>query len=46
MDRCDQYKAHLAAHEAFVRGDMDALKVALGQPSDFPNNRLPMGTVE
>ena len=45
MDRCDQYKAHLAAHEAFVRGDMDALKVALGQPSDFPNNRLPMELV-
>ena len=45
MDRCEQYKAHLTAHDAFVRGDMDALKAALGYPSDFPNNRLPVELV-
>jgi ankyrin repeat protein len=45
MDRCEQYNAHLAAHDAFVRGDMDALKTMLGNPSDFPNNRLPMELV-
>jgi len=45
MDRCEQYKAHLTAHDAFVRGDMDALKAVLEHPSDFPNNRLPMELV-
>ncbi len=38
----------LTLHEAFRRGDLGALKAALGEPADFPNLRetpLPVGTV-
>ena len=41
MDRCEQDNAHQVVHDAFVRGDIDALKAALGHPSDFPNNPIP-----
>ena len=32
----------MAMHDAFVRGDMDGLRHALGDPSDFPNTPLPL----
>ncbi len=32
----------LAIHEAFTQGDLAALKVALGDPSDFPNCSGPL----
>ena len=31
----------LAIHDAYKRGDVDALKAALGDPPDFPNCRGP-----
>ena len=33
----------LAIHDAYQRGDLDALKRLLGDPPDFPNNRGPAG---
>ncbi|MGH7233077.1 MAG: ankyrin repeat domain-containing protein [Nitrospiraceae bacterium] len=36
-DRCAKYKAHRGVHEAFEKGDLDALKAAMGNPPDFPN---------
>lgn len=33
----------LAIHEAFKRGDLEALKSLLGSPADFPNCRGPSG---
>ena len=33
----------MAIHEAHRRGDLEALKVALGNPADFPNSRPPLG---
>jgi len=33
----------LAIHDAFRRGDLEALKTLLGNPSDFPNCRGPAG---
>lgn len=35
--------ALLAIHNAFVRGDLAALKAALGDPPDFPDCGLPAG---
>ncbi|HEX6590066.1 MAG TPA: ankyrin repeat domain-containing protein [Longimicrobiales bacterium] len=32
----------MAMHDAFVRGELDGLRRALGEPSDFPNTRLPL----
>ena len=40
-DRCQQYAMHRAVHDAFVRGDVEALKAALGNPPDFPNTLMP-----
>jgi len=40
-DRCKIYRRHKAAHEAYVRGDIEALRDALGHPPDFPNCRQP-----
>src|SRR4051812_20999515 len=40
-DRCEIYRRHKAAHEAYVRGDLDALREALDNPPDFPNCRQP-----
>ena len=40
-DRCEIYRRHKAAHEAYVRGDIEALRDALGHPPDFPNCRQP-----
>jgi ankyrin repeat protein len=45
MDQGKQLKDHLTVDDAFVRGDLDALKAALGHPSDFPNNRVPLELV-
>lgn len=36
----------MAIHEAYVRGDLEALKTALGNPPDFPNCRGPRGVGE
>ena len=36
----------LAIHEAYRRGDLDALRAALGDPPDFPNCRGPAGCGE
>ena len=36
----------LAVHEAYQRGDLEALRRLLGDPSDFPNNRGPAGAGE
>jgi ankyrin repeat protein len=36
----------LAVHEAYKRGDLDTLKVLLGDPPDFPNCRGPEGVGE
>ena len=33
----------LAIHDAYKRGDIDALKTLLGNPADFPNCRGPRG---
>jgi ankyrin repeat protein len=40
-DRRETYRRHKAAHEAYVRGDLAALREALGDPPDFPNCRQP-----
>jgi ankyrin repeat protein len=40
-DRCETYRRHKAAHEAYVRGDLEALREALSNPPDFPNCRQP-----
>jgi uncharacterized protein len=40
-DRCKTYRRHKSAHEAYVRGDLKALRDALGNPPDFPNCRQP-----
>ena len=36
----------IAIHEAYKRGDLEALKAALGDPPDFPNARGPQGAGE
>jgi uncharacterized protein len=36
----------LAMHEAYVRGDLEALKTLLGDPPDFPNCIGPRGVGE
>ena len=36
----------MAIHEAYLRGDLEALKAALGDPPDFPNCRGPRGVGE
>lgn len=36
----------MAVHEAYKRGDLEALKSALGHPPDFPNSRGPIGIAE
>jgi ankyrin repeat protein len=36
----------LAIHDAYQRGDLDALKRLLGDPPDFPNCRGPAGVGE
>jgi ankyrin repeat protein len=36
----------LAIHEAYRRGDLEALKRLLGDPPDFPNSRGPAGVGE
>ena len=40
-DRRETYRCHKAAHEAYVRGDLDSLREALSNPPDFPNCRQP-----
>ncbi len=35
-----------AIHDAYKRGDLEALKAALGGPPDFPNSRGPQGVGE
>src|SRR5262245_9469076 len=41
-ERCKKYKAYLAVHDAFVRGDLEGLMSALENPPDFPNNVMPL----
>ena len=36
----------LAIHDAYLRGDLDALKTLLGNPADFPNCKGPPGMGE
>jgi ankyrin repeat protein len=36
----------ISLHEAFVRGDMQAVRELLGNPPDFPNTRGPRGVGE
>ena len=36
----------IAIHEAFKRGDLEALRTLLGNPPDFPNCRGPRGVGE
>lgn len=36
----------IALHEAYLRGDLEALKRLLGDPPDFPNCRGPQGVGE
>jgi ankyrin repeat protein len=36
----------LAIHDAYKKGDLEALKAALGDPPDFPNCHGPMGVGE
>jgi ankyrin repeat protein len=38
-DRCELYRRHKAAHDAYRTGDVDALRDALDDPPDFPNCR-------
>ena len=40
-DRREIYRQHKAAHDAYVAGDLAALRAALEDPSDFPNCRQP-----
>jgi uncharacterized protein len=40
-NRRQHYEMHRAVHDAFVRGDVEALKAALGHPPDFPNGLMP-----
>jgi uncharacterized protein len=40
-DRCEIYRQHKAAHDAYVAGDMAALRAALDDLPDFPNCRQP-----
>jgi ankyrin repeat protein len=37
---------HIALHEAYVRGDLDAVRALMGNPPDFPNCRGPRGVGE
>jgi len=41
-DRCEIYRNHKAADDAYRAGDLVALREALGDPSDFPNCRQPL----
>jgi uncharacterized protein len=38
-EMCDE----ISIHEAYKRGDLDALKTLIGNPPDFPNCRGPLG---
>jgi hypothetical protein len=40
-ERCKKYKAHREVHEAFEESDLERLRVALGDPPDFPNGLMP-----
>jgi len=40
-DRCQHYAMPRAVHDAFVCGDVAAMKAALGNPPDFPNTLMP-----
>ena len=41
--RCSRMTDAIALHEAYKRGDLAALKAALGDPPDFPNGHRPRG---
>jgi uncharacterized protein len=43
MSEAPNPSALIAIHHAFVAGDLNALKVALGDPPEFPNCGLPAG---
>ena len=42
IDRKQIYRQFKAADGAYRRGDMDALREALGHPQDFPNCKQPI----
>ena len=42
-ERCAKYRAFKAIDDAYRRGDLDALLIALGDPPDFPNCSHPWG---
>jgi hypothetical protein len=40
-DRCEISRRHKAVHDAYCRGGLEALRVALDDPPDFPNCHQP-----
>ncbi len=40
-ERCTKYRVFKAIDDAYRKGDIDALLVALGDPADFPNSLHP-----
>ena len=40
-ERCTRYRVFKAIDDAYRKGDIDALLVALGDPADFPNSLQP-----
>jgi hypothetical protein len=46
VERCAEAKAFLAIHDAFTRGDLDALRAAVDDPGLIPNGRVsePIGS--
>lgn len=40
-ERCGKYRVFKAIDDAYRKGDIDALVVALGDPADFPNSLHP-----
>jgi len=41
-ERCAKYRVFKAIDDAYRKGDLDALLVALGDPADFPNSLHPL----
>ena len=39
--RCERYRDHQSVHDAYVRGDLAALRAALDDPPGFPDCRQP-----
>jgi ankyrin repeat protein len=41
-ERCAEAKTHLQLSEAFRRGDLEALRAAVGDPALVPNGQMPL----